>query len=98
MLSQEIQQHLAADQESDLLNNSSAIEPIVGVHSGVSPRVDAYQSRSEMTKMHGSAHRYGFSEQDEMRKNLDPLIFADKEFANELLEDSRQTASATSFI
>lgn len=81
-----------------MLNNSSAIEPITGVQPGTSPRLDSYPSKPDLPKVRGSAGRYGLEEHDEMRKNLDPLIFADKEFANELLEEQELNASSTSFI
>ena len=66
------------------------------MHTGASPQLDTFQSRPELAKIKGSAARYGIDEPDEMRemrKNLDPLIFADREFASELLEEQEMNTS-----
>jgi len=56
---------------------------MTGQLSGVGPHVESMSSKLDLgVKKKGSVGRY--DEQEEMRRNLDPLIFADREFLSEI--------------
>ena len=86
-----------AERESDLLNNSSAMEPMSVPYSRLSPNHSNYYVEPK-----ASAANW-YNECEELQKNLDPSILADNEFVSAVNcspvpEEKDQNSSAMSFI